>query len=125
MNLSLEPDELRAVLNACGVAVTAIQGPAQNARQRDFQHAVADNLGAFTSASRKLSALAKKMEQGMVRPLSDKIYVHAALTPEAHRVLHETLARRFNGKVPAGAIGTYLSDLILDDIGQDTTGDVE
>lgn len=114
MNLSLEPDELRAVLNACGVAITAIQGPAQNARQRDYQHAVADNLFAFTSASRKLSALAKRMEQGMARQHSDKIYVHAALTPEAHEALHSTLERKFNGKVPAGAIGAYLGDLILD-----------
>src|SRR5882757_6633901 len=51
MHLGLEPDELHALLAACGVAVAAIQGPAQVRKQHEYQHELVDHLDGFLEVS--------------------------------------------------------------------------
>jgi hypothetical protein len=114
--MHLTPEETRALFGACDAATAYIKGGRMSHRGREaLMH---DNLHTFVSVCEKLRNEVTRLEQGMARPHSDKIYVHAALTPEAHEALHTTLERRFNGKVPPGAIGAYLGELILDDAKQ-------
>lgn len=110
LSLKLTPNEALILFCSMNLSLTTLQSyPANRAPKRT----IIDNLDAYESLTRKIVALNHERETGMSRPHSDKVFVHAGLSPEAHAALYAHVAALGGGKVRPGSIGEYLSDLIL------------
>ena len=109
--MTFTPDETRALLGACGVAVSHLQGARPSRETLDaLQH---DNLYTFVSVCKKLKQAATELENGMARPHSDKVFLHVGLTPQAHKLLIDHVTSIGGGKIVQGSIGEYLSHVIV------------
>lgn len=109
LSLKLTPEEVRILHAVVGHSLGTLKGISTTSQKAVIFAHVSELL----DLRDKIAALNHERETGMSRPHSDKVFIHAGLSPEAHAALYAYVEFLGGGKVRPGSIGEYLSELIL------------